>query len=307
MKDFISIADFTSEQLSALLGQAIADKKLYRAGELPATCDRKTLAMIFEKQSLRTHVSFAAAIAHLGGKAIYLTNADIGLGTREPVADVAKVLGGMCDAVAARTYRHETICKLAEHCSAPVINALSDYSHPCQAMADIMTAMEIFGDVAGRRVAWVGDGNNVARSLAFLCKKLGMEFVLACPSGYELDADTLRVLDEIPTGKFSMIADPTEAVAGASVVFTDTWVSMGQEDQKAQRLKEFEGFQVNLRLMAGAADDAVVMHCLPAYRDYEISDEIMTIHSDTIFAEAENRLHFQRTLVNTLITQGQIG
>ncbi len=306
MKDFISISDFTAEQLSGLLAQAIADKAAFRRGKLPATCERKTLAMIFEKPSLRTRVSFESGINHLGGAAIYLTNADIGLGTREPVADVGRVLGSMCDAVVARTFKHETVRDLAAGCAVPVINALSDYAHPCQAMADIMTAMEIFGDVAGRKAAFIGDGNNVARSLAILCTKLEMPFVLACPEGYELDEPCLERLAAISTDLFSAVRSPAEAVAGASVVFTDTWISMGQEQEKAQRVADFEGYQINGKLMASAGDDAVVMHCLPAYRGYEITDEIMTEHGETIFAEAENRLHVQRTLVNTLITQGQI-
>jgi ornithine carbamoyltransferase len=292
MKDFINIADFTGEQLTGLLERAISDKKLFRAGKLPASCVRKVLAIVFEKPSLRTRVSFEAAIVHLGGAAINLTNADIGLGSREPVADVAAVLGRMCDAVVARTFRHETVQGLAEHCSKPVINALTDYSHPCQAMADAMTAMEIFGDVRGRKLAFIGDGNNVARSLAILCEKLGMEFALACPEGYELELDVAQT------------RDPREAVAGASVIYTDTWVSMGQEDEKDARIATFKPYQVNAELLAAAPKDAVVMHCLPAYRGYEITDEVMSAHAGTIFEEAENRLHVQRTLLHVLMAEG---
>lgn len=306
MKDFIAISDFTADQLSALLARAAAEKELFRAGKLPVTCAGRTLALLFEKPSLRTRVSFTAAIVQLGGAAVYLTGGDIGLGKREPVADVARVLGSMCDAVVARTFRHETIRSLAKHCAAPVINALSDYSHPCQAMADVMTAREVFGEVSGRKLAFVGDGNNVARSLATLCAKLGMEFVLACPAGYELDGEFVAKVGEIEGGSFAQLREPGQAVAGASIVYTDTWVSMGQEDEKAKRAADFKGYQLNAALLSAAPKDAVVMHCLPAYRGYEITDEIMTAHAETIFAQAENRLHFQRTLVNVLIAEGGI-
>ncbi|MCD4699851.1 MAG: ornithine carbamoyltransferase [Phycisphaerae bacterium] len=298
MKDFINISDFTTEQLKGLLKRAIADKKLFRAGELPATCERKVLAIVFEKPSLRTRVSFEAAIVQLGGAAINLTNADIGLGKREPVSDVATVLGGMCDAVTARTFSHDTVQGLAEHCSKPVINALTDYCHPCQAMADAMTAMEIFGDLAGRKLAFIGDGNNVARSLATLCAKLDMEFAIACPEGYELQGQF--------DANVTQTRDPLAAVAGASIIYTDTWISMGQEDEKDERVATFKPYQVNAELLEAAPKNAVVMHCLPAYRGYEITDEVMTAHAETIFAEAENRLHFQRTLLNVLIAEGGI-
>jgi len=315
-KDFIDISDFTGEELKNLLDKAITDKKLFQEGKLPVSCPRKVLALIFEKPSLRTRVSFASAIVQLGGSAIYLTDADIGLGKREPISDVARVLGRMCDAVAARTFSHQAVRDLARFCSKPVINALTDYSHPCQAMADIMTAMEIFGDLAGRKVAFIGDGNNVARSLAMLCVKLGINFVLACPKGYELEDQFVREVSsqgsaDCPAGgehvgAFEQCNDPAEAVKDACVVYTDTWVSMGQEQERQKRIGQFEGFQVNEDLMKLAPKDAVVMHCLPAYRGYEISEGVMEKFADTIFAEAENRLHFQRTLLNVLITKGQV-
>jgi len=306
MKDFINIADFTPAQLKALLARAIADKALFQAGKLPASCPRKTLALVFEKPSLRTRVSFEAAIVQLGGAAIYLTDADIGLGTREPVADVAEVLGRMADCVTARTFSHEAVVGLAETARIPVVNALTDHSHPCQAMADAMTAMETFGEnLAGMKWAFVGDGNNVARSLAMLAAKLDMHFALACPEGYELSDEYVASLPA-GNGSFVQTSDLRSAVAGAAVVYTDTWVSMGQEDEKAKRVKDFDGFQVNNDLMSGALADAVVMHCLPAYRGYEIAEEVMATHGKTIFAEAENRLHFQRSLINVLIAEGGI-
>jgi ornithine carbamoyltransferase len=307
IKDFISIGDFTGPQLAALLKQALADKALFRAGKLPASLPRKTLAMIFEKPSLRTRVSFQTAMTQLGGSAIHLTQADIGLGSREAVQDVARVLGRMCDGIMARTFSHEWVQQLAAHCPRPVINALTDYSHPCQAMADLMTAQERLGALAGRTLAFIGDGNNVARSLAMACTRLGMHFVLAAPAGYELEKSVAASLPTGPeAGSFRMVRDPFGAVAKADVVYTDTWVSMGQEKQKAKRAKAFAGFQVNAKLMAAAPRGAVVMHCLPAYRDYEITDEVFEAHAGTILEEAENRLHFQRTLLNVLMGQGGI-
>ncbi len=306
MKDFIELGGFTPEQLQRLLERALADKRLFGAGKLPATCPRKTLALVFEKPSLRTRVSFEAAIVQLGGSAIYLREEDIGLGKREPAADVACVLGRMCDAIAARTFAHQTVRDLALHSAAPVINALSDYSHPCQAMADAMTAMEILGPLRGRKLAFVGDGNNVARSLAMLSAKLGAHFVLACPEGYELAEEFVAALAGSGEGSYSLTHDPRAAVNGADVIYTDTWVSMGQEAEKAKRVADFKGFQVNEELLRCAPAGAVVMHCLPAYRGCEISAGVMQAHAGTIFAQAENRLHFQRTLLNVLISEGGI-
>jgi len=303
MKDFIDIADFSAQQLQALLDLAIQQKKLFQAGRLSPSCQAKTLALVFEKPSLRTRVSFQAAMVHLGGSSIYLTDADIGLGKREPIKDVARVLGRMCDGVAARTFSHQSVVELARHSQCPVINALTDYSHPCQAMADVMTALEVFGKLSGLKLAFIGDGNNVARSLAMLCAKLGMEFVLACPKGYELEKPLIESLPSAGPGSYRQTYDPADAARGAQIVYTDTWISMGQERDKAKRVGEFQGFQVNAQLMALAAKDAVVMHCLPAYRGYEITEDVMEAHAGTIFAQAENRLHFQRALLHALIAE----
>ncbi|MCE5277626.1 MAG: ornithine carbamoyltransferase [Planctomycetaceae bacterium] len=305
IKDFISLTDFSSQQLSRLLQKALDDKKAFQAGRLPATLERKTLAMIFEKPSLRTRVSFETAMTHLGGHAIYLTKSDIGLGQRESIADGARTLDRMCDGIMARTFKHEYVVQLAQHARVPVINALTDYSHPCQAMADIMTLQELMGaDLAGRKLVFVGDGNNVARSLAMVCSRLGIEFVLACPRGYEFEKDFASKLD--PGAKLTVTDDTTAAVAGADAIYTDTWVSMGQEAEKAQRVEVFRSFQVNAKLMAAAGPQAVVLHCLPAYRGYEITDETFEAHAETIFRQAENRLHFQRSLLDVLIGQGGI-
>ncbi|MHC4295394.1 MAG: ornithine carbamoyltransferase [Planctomycetota bacterium] len=303
IKNFINVADFTTQQLTGLLERAISDKAMFKQGKLPATLEHKTLAMIFEKPSLRTRVSFETAMTQLGGHAMYLTNADIGIGSREAVQDIARVLGRMCDGIMARTFSHQFVEDLARHAGVPVINALTDYSHPCQAMADVMTIREHFGDLAGQTIAFVGDGNNVARSLAVACEKLDMKFILACPAGYELEKEFLEKLGEV----VSVTHDPRAAVATADVVYTDTWVSMHhQEDQKDKRARDFQDFQVNAELMAAAPTHAVVLHCLPAYRGYEITDETFEAHADTILTESENRLHFQRSLLNVLIKEGGI-
>jgi len=297
--NFINISDFSSRQLARLLDRAVSDKALFRQGTLPETCQRKTLAMVFEKPSLRTRVSFETAMTQLGGHAMYLSNADIGIGTREPVKDIARVLGRMCDGIMARTFSHDMVEQLGSFADVPVINALTDHSHPCQAMADLMTVREHFGKVEGKKIAFVGDGNNVARSLTEACSRLGAEFVLACPEGYELERESAG---EVP----NTTGDPVAAVAEADVIYADTWVSMGQEDEKAKRVRDFEGFQVNEHLLAAAPEHAVVLHCLPAYRGYEITDEVFEKHSRPIFDQSENRLHFQRTLLNCLIAEGGI-
>jgi ornithine carbamoyltransferase len=307
MKDFIDLRDFSTEQLQALLNRAIADKALFQAGKLPASLPNKTLAMIFEKPSLRTRVSFETAMTHLGGHGIYLTNSDIGIGSREAVKDIARVLGRMCDGIMARTFSHAFVEQLGQSSPSPVINGLTDYSHPCQAMADFMTVQEHFGQLAGLTLAFIGDGNNVARSLAVGCAKLGMKFVLACPTGYCLEEKFVKSVEQIgPAGCYRTSHDPAQAVVDADVIYTDTWISMGQEAQKAKRLKDFAGFQINSQLLSAAPAQAIVLHCLPAYRDYEITDDAFELHAKTILDEAENRLHFQRSLLNILLAEGGI-
>ena len=307
-KDFISIADLSGDQIRGLIDRAIADKARFRSGKLPASLSGRTLAMIFEKPSLRTRVSFEVAMTHLGGHAIYLAPADIGMGSREPVIDVARVLGRMCDGVMARTFAHETVRQLALHSPVPVINALSDLLHPCQAMADLMTAQEHFETLDGKTLLFVGDGNNVARSLAVACAKVGMKFILACPDGYQLSEDFVAsVRNEGAPDCCTITSDAKSAAAQSNILYTDTWVSMGQEDEKQQRIRDFENFKIDSELLAAAPDDAIVMHCLPAYRDLEITDDIFEAHAETIMNEAENRLHFQRTLLHTLIAGGGIG
>jgi ornithine carbamoyltransferase len=305
-KDFIDISQFSSKQLGALLDRALADKKLFRAGKLPATLERKTLAMIFEKPSLRTRVSFEVAMTQLGGHALYLTQADIGLGKREPVQDVARVLGGMCDGIMGRTFSHKLMEDLGRLCPKPVINGLTDYSHPCQALADLLTVHELRGKLAGLTLVFVGDGNNVARSLADSCARLGMRFVLSAPPGYELEAKYVASLASFGPGVYRLEADPGKALAEADVIYTDTWVSMGQEAQQQRRRADFAPYQLDAKLLSRAKAGAIVLHCLPAYRGFEITEEVFEAHASSILQQAENRLHFQRSLLNVLLGESGV-
>jgi ornithine carbamoyltransferase len=304
MKSFLSIQDCSSEELKELLALSRDLKALYKSGGQDACLPGKVLAMLFEKASLRTRVSFQVAMADLGGTAIYLKPEDIGIiGKREPAKDMARVFARYVDCIMARTFSHETILELDQWSHEPIINALSDWSHPCQAMADILTIREHCGDLTGLKLAYIGDGNNVARSLAFACAKFNMQFVCASPKGYELDTETLDAANKTLADCASQTHDPIEAVTGAQVVYTDTWTSMGQEEEKAKRVAEFDGFSVNETLMEKAPKNAKVMHCLPAYRGYEISDGVMESKNSIVFDQAENRLHFQRALLKYLIAK----
>lgn len=303
MQHFISISDHSTQELRHLLDVARRLKKEFKAtGRNEPLLTGKTLAMLFEKPSLRTRVSFAVAMTHLGGSALLLRQEEVGLGTREPVQDIARVLSGMCDGIMARVFEHQKLVDLAKWSRVPVINGLSDFSHPCQAMADIMTIEEHFGSIADRTVVYVGDGNNVARSLAVASGKLGLRFVLASPPAYVLDEhDVDRIMGQVPEMDFEITHDPAEAVREADVIYTDTWVSMGQEAEKAKRVAEFEGFQVDDQLLASAPSHAVVMHCLPAYRGLEITDSVIESPRSIVFQQAENRLHFQKGLLAELM------
>ena len=303
MNHFTSIADCSPDELRHLLDiSAKLKKQLKATGCNDPILACKTLAMIFEKPSLRTRVSFTVAMTQLGGKAMLLRNEEVGLEVREPTEDVARVLSGMCDGIMARTFDHERILKLAKFATIPVINGLTDYSHPCQAMADVMTVEEHFGSLKDKRVAFIGDGNNVARSLATVCGKFGMRFIIATPPGYELDGTEVdRIMTQVPDMDFETTDDPAEAVRYADVLYTDTWVSMGQEAEKKKRLADFAGFCINEELLAKAPKHAIVLHCLPAYRGLEISAGVMEGPQSRIFPEAENRLHFQKGLLAVLM------
>ncbi|MCK4998121.1 MAG: ornithine carbamoyltransferase [Anaerohalosphaera sp.] len=306
MKDFISIDKCSKGDLLELLELSKQLKQIDKLGGRDTCLPGKTLAMLFEKSSLRTRMSFQIAMTDLGGHAIYLKPEDIGvIGEREPAKDMARVLARYVHGIMARTFKHETIIELAKYADVPVINALSDYSHPCQAMADLLTINEHCGELDGLKVVYVGDGNNVARSLAFACAKFDMKFVVAAPKGYELDGESLDIANGITAGTASQLNDPVEAVKDADIIYTDTWVSMGQEDEKQQRIADFKdaGFQVNGELLSHAPGRVKVMHCLPAYRGMEITDEVAESECSIIFDQAENRLHFQRALLKKLMVR----
>jgi ornithine carbamoyltransferase len=302
MKYFLSINECSGKDLRELLNLSTQLKRLYKAGNRDTCLTGKVLAMLFEKPSLRTRISFQVAMTDLGGSAIYVKPEDIGgIGKREPVKDIARVLSRYVDGIMARTFEHKTVTELAEFATVPVINALTDRSHPCQAMADVLTIEEHLGRLEGVKIAFIGDGNNVARSLAFACAKLGMKMVIAAPAGYELDAETIEEANEISAGSVEQIGEPSKAVADADIVYTDTWVSMGQEQEKQKRIKDFKDFQVNAELLKSAPAGAKIMHCLPAYRGYEITDEVAESANSIIFEQSENRLHFQRALLKRLM------
>jgi ornithine carbamoyltransferase len=300
---FTTIFSCTPEQLKQYLAIATRLKaELKQTGRNQPILEGKTLALIFEKPSLRTRVSFAVGMTQLGGSALALGKDEVGIGTREPVEDVARVLARMCDGIVIRTFEQQKVEDLAKWSNVPVINGLSDAAHPCQAMADLMTVQEHFGNLAGRTLAFIGDGNNVARSLAVACGKLGLRFVLAAPRSYELPGEVVdRIMSQLPDMDFTTTDDPAVAVHDAYVIYTVTWVSMGQEQEKAARLPAFAGFCVDEALLARAPSHAVVLHCLPAYRGLEISANVMEGPHSLVFTQAENRLHFQKGLIAALL------
>lgn len=303
MKDFLSIDNCTTPALIELLELSAKLKKLYKKGGRDLCLQGKSLAMLFEKPSLRTRMSFQVAMNDLGGVGLYVKPEDIGgIGKREPVKDTARVLSRYVHGIMARTFEHDTVVELAEFAEVPVINALTDFSHPCQAMADVLTIQEHIGKLEGIKIAYIGDGNNVARSLAFAAAKLQMKLAVASPKGYELDAKTIDEANGFCAGTVTQSNDPADAVSGAQAVYTDTWVSMGREREEQQRVKDFEGFQVNAELLKNASADAKIMHCLPAHRGFEITDELIESPNSIIFDQSENRLHFQRALLKKLMS-----
>ena len=303
MKDFLSLTDCSVELLEDLLELSASLKSLYKGGSRDLCLAGKTLAMLFEKPSLRTRISFQVAMSDLGGTAIYVKPEDIGgIGKREPVKDMARVLSRYVTGIMARTFEHSTVTELAEYATVPVINALTDFSHPCQAMADVLTIREHCEDEEGKKIAFIGDGNNVARSLAFACAKLGMKMVVASPAGYELDAESIEKANQLSADCVRQTNDPGTAVLDADIIYTDTWVSMGQEDEKQKRQADFAGFQVNAELVKSAPANVKIMHCLPAYRGLEITDEVVESPNSIMFDQAENRLHFQRALLKKLLS-----
>lgn len=305
MRNFLSLADHSSEELNDLLQLALQLKRQWEQEGNPPLLKDKVLAMVFQKPSLRTRVSFDMAMRHLGGDALYLSPDEIGLGKREAVGDVGRVLAGYVDCIMARVFDHEHVLQLAMHAGVPVINGLSDFNHPCQAMADALTILEQFGDLKGVKLAYIGDGNNVAVSLLFASARLGMHFHIASPPKFQLNEEvvaTARSMAKETGAEIELLSDPIEAVRGAQVVYTDTWVSMGQEEEAARRERVFADFQVNAELMAQADKQAIAMHCLPAHRGQEITDEVMDGPQSVIFRQAENRLHAQKAILVRLLT-----
>lgn len=302
-RDLLSIADLSPEELAQVLHTARALRQAQGRGLLAG----KTLALLFEKPSLRTRVSFDVAMRQLGGDCIYVSPAEVGLGTREPVEDVARVLSRYVDCIAARTFAHATVEELARWAEVPVINALSDGEHPCQALADVLTIQEKKGRLAGLSLAFVGDGNNTARSLCLAAAMSGMEFRFASPEGYELPGETVARAEEFGRasgGAVACLRDPAEAAKGADVVYTDVWASMGQEEESAVRREAFQGYQVDARLMSLAAPDAIFMHDLPAHRGEEVAVEVIEGPRSVVFDQAENRLHAQKAVLALILGEG---
>ncbi len=297
MRHFLTLNDFSKDEIIEILNLAFEIKKEAKARNFKPYLKDQKLAMIFEKSSTRTRVSFDVGMNELGGHALFLSSRDIQLGRGEQVKDTARVISRMCDLIMARVNRHETLIELAEFSRVPVINGLSDKFHPVQLMADLMTIVECGIEIPKIKAAYVGDGNNMAHSWLMLASKLGFELRVATPVGYEVDPQILAQAQEnaeISGAKILITNDIKEAVAGANVVTTDTWVSMGQEAEKEQRIRDFAGFCVDESLMALAGSGAIFLHCLPAYRGYEVSETVFEAHADEIFAEAENRLHAQK-------------
>ena len=299
MRHFLTLKDFTKEEILEIIDIGLEIKKDLKAGIYKEQLKNQTLAMIFEKSSTRTRVSFETGMFQLGGHALFLSNRDIHLGRGEPIKDTSRVISSMCDMVMIRTFEHTMIEEFAKYSKVPVVNGLTDSYHPVQLLADYMTMVE-YGINENAVVAYVGDGNNMTHSWMMLAAKMGFELRIATPKGYEVDADILKDTMKIARESGAVIKisnDPKEAISGATVVTTDTWASMGQEDEKEQRVKDFAGYMVDGLMMCLAKKDAKFLHCLPAYRGQEVSEELLEEHSEIVFNEAENRLHAQKGLM----------
>ncbi len=301
MRSLVTLDDVSKSELETILSITEDLKNKFSQGIREPLLPGRMMALLFEKQSLRTRVSFQSCMTHLGGGSLMLGD-DAGFGKRESIADFSRVLSQMVDVIVVRSKQHQTVVDIAEHATCSVINGLTDEAHPCQAVADLFTIKEHFGGLEGRKLTWVGDGNNVARSLAVACAKLDVEFVMATPEGYEMDS---ALLDEIqsanPNAKISITSDPKEAVAGTSAIYTDVWASMGQEAEEEKRKKDFGPYQVNGDLMSAAPDDAIFMHCLPAKRGVEVTDEVMDAPYSVIVPQAGNRMHAQKGILVWLL------
>jgi ornithine carbamoyltransferase len=303
-KDLLAISDLTPKDIGNILTRSAALKKLQRQGKAHQTLKGKTLGMIFEKSSTRTRVSFEAGMYQLGGHALFLSSADLQIGRGEPISDTARTLSRYLDGIMIRTFAQAAVEELALHATIPVINGLSDLHHPCQALADLFTIKEKKGRLKGLKLAYVGDGNNVANSLIEACVKTGMHISIGCPHGYEPDAGLLREAkrEAARTGStLRIVNDPKKAVQDADAVYTDVWASMGQEDEHAVRVKAFRGYEVNAKLIKAANPKAIVMHCLPAHRGEEIAAGVIDGPQSVVFDQAENRLHTQKAVLELLM------
>lgn len=304
MQDLISLHDLTPEEIHKLLKLGIKLKKELKHGIKHKMLEGKTLGMIFTKSSTRTRVSFEVGMTQLGGYPLFLSSNDIQLGRGETIHDTAKVLERYLDGIMIRTYAHSDVIELAEEANIPVINALTDLLHPCQVLADLMTAYEHKGRLEGLKFAYIGDGNNMAHSIMYGCAKADMNCAIATPAAYQCDAEVVEnaKADFAKSGGSLLLTeDPIEAIKDADIVYTDTWVSMGMEEEKAERQRVFMPYQVNKELFAHAKDDAIFMHCLPAYRGFEVTEDVIDGPNSVIFDEAENRLHAQKAVMATLM------
>ena len=302
-KDLLKLLDLSTEDITNILNTADQLKYNQKHGIAHDYLKGKTLAMIFEKNSTRTRVSFEVGTYQLGGHALFLSGKESQIGRGEPIEDTARVLSRYCDGIMIRTFGQDTVEQLAKYATIPVINGLTDFAHPCQVLADLMTIREHKSVLEGLKMCYIGDGNNMANSLIVGGLKMGMEVAVACPEGYDPDPEVLAFAKSDPSFKFSLVRTPAEAAKGADVVFTDVWASMGQESEKAIREKAFEGYQVNAELMALTNPGCMVQHCLPAHRGEEITADVFEAHAEEIFDEAENRLHAQKAVMYLLMGQ----
>ena len=300
MKHLLKLSDLTEAEILDLLDLADRLKDENKRGISHPYLAGKSLGMIFQKSSTRTRVSFEVGMYQLGGQALFLSPRDLQIGRGEPIEDTARVLSRYLDGIMIRTFAQSEVEDLARFGSIPIINGLTDYAHPCQVLADLMTIRERKGDLRGRKLTFVGDGNNMANSLIAGCIKVGMKVAIACPKGYEPDAELMKWASE--NGEFLCTEDVLLAARDADAVYTDVWASMGQEDEAAERRRAFSGYQVNAEVMAQAKPDAMVLHCLPAHRCEEITAEVLEAHADEIFEEAENRLHAQKAVMVRLMS-----
>ena len=297
VKHFLHISDYSKEELWEILDLAKIVKSKFRKREDYKVFNNKSLAMIFAKPSARTRVSFETGFEWMGGHALFLGPNDIGIGKREAIKDISRVLSRYNDIIMARLFEHEHIIELAEHSSVPIVNGLTDYNHPCQIMADIFTVWENLNDIDGAKIVYIGDGNNIVHSWLHLSMRFPLDFVCCCPEDYEPDVELVKQAKESGVSKITITNDPVSAVSGADVIYTDVWASMGQKEEAEEREKAFKNFQVNEKLMSLTGKDTLFMHCLPAERDREVTDGVMESDNSIVFDQAENRMHVQNAIM----------